>query len=1369
MTNKDYSLALSIASDRIGYAAIDNNFKVIHRNHKRVVGVSKFTPGETAEETRLKRTSRRNTARRRRRISYLNDFFAPYLAKVDPNFLHRLKYSFTNNESLFGDAELTAKYFQKYPTIYHLRQALMTEKRQFDLRLVYLAIHHLVKYRGHFLSDLPMASFAEDDALELDVSLQTINSLLAADPATAMIELNADAETGTQLKTLLLDQQVKKGQLKKAAVELLINSNEKGKLLKLEKQTATAVVNAITGNDFSIDQLYRPETPTGIKLNFGSETFDQDVLELGDLLTSERQAILQILERLYSRLSLERLVPDGKSISQAKIESYDCYEKQLHVLKQFWLDADLKDYRILKDAYDRYAGKKRNARPDKNLTREQFNDVVKKVLKQKRYQAVSVAQQLLAWIDADNFLVKQRIRENSAIPHQLIQHELDLIIDNQRQYYPFLAEPNPIEERCVEAPYKLDELIAFRIPYYIGPLIEAEQNRFAWMIRKPDENGTVNRQEITPWNFTRVVDQAASANAFIRNMTAHDTYLLAEDVLPKSSLLYQRFKVLDELNTIRINGQQRLTVAQKQSIYRDLFMQTKTVTVKRLAQYMVDKKWFKGTDTDNRTSLPTISGLTDPKQFVSSLSSYLDLRRILGDQIDNPKHYHDLEQIIEWSTVFPSGHIYKEKLNELHWLGVMERSQLAGLHYAGWGRLSNRLLTKLYDNKGRSIMDLLWQTNQNFMQIISKQAFQAQLQEANAAYLSNDTLDHVLDRAYLSPVNKKAIRQALYVINDVQKFMESAPKTISINFVRQQKPSNTSIERKKRLQRLYDALPGEFIKRHKERYQKLKMALKEAKTINDLLYLYFQQLRTDLYTGRSLNQADLALYAVSPILPMNLVNDDSLNNKVLTARKVDAAEWETVRIKRRRLWDDLARAGLLPVYKKNRLLQDSQHLSDADRLHLLNHALNEKSTVAKFTAALLTDRYPQTEVIEVRRTMIDQLRRGWQMPRMPLINDYDAGMDAYLIGAVGQYLYQAYPKLRSFFVYGKYQHLPADSELKNRQFIRHLRDLNLLYPLVAKHKPVTLSREREVMANQIAKEAQIVYGYHYMIVHQMATEFRGALFDATKVSHLKATDKFVSLKKGLPTTIYGGYAKSNMGFMTILRVEPSQRQKPAYLRVLGIRRIDSDRINQLLADNRRQEAEQAIIKAVRIYLTKGERQSRLTVVVPKVLHGQEVEMLAGSYQMSSFKYKRSNSQLILTSQTRWELYQAMSGKMTDEQAEQVLLQAYDEVLDQLDHFTLFMQAGNQPAPAERLKVYQQVFEQLPLRNGLKGSDKLTIFRNILMSLHADAFFATLTDKQGRPNIKNFGLFSTTAISLPIGTKLWFSSPTGLHRSYKSLE
>lgn len=35
----------------------------------------------------------------------------------------------------------------------------MTEDRQFDIREVYLAIHHIVKYRGNFLQDTPVENF----------------------------------------------------------------------------------------------------------------------------------------------------------------------------------------------------------------------------------------------------------------------------------------------------------------------------------------------------------------------------------------------------------------------------------------------------------------------------------------------------------------------------------------------------------------------------------------------------------------------------------------------------------------------------------------------------------------------------------------------------------------------------------------------------------------------------------------------------------------------------------------------------------------------------------------------------------------------------------------------------------------------------------------------------------------------------------------------------------------------------------------------------------------------------------------------------------------------------------------------------------
>ncbi len=74
-------------------------------------------------------------------------------------------------------------------------------------------------------------------------------------------------------------------------------------------------------------------------------------------------------------------------------------------------------------------------------------------------------------------MLKQRTRENIVIPHQLHQQELDKIIENQSQYYPWLAELNPNKQRRKDAKYLLDELVAFRIPYYVGPLVTPEDQK----------------------------------------------------------------------------------------------------------------------------------------------------------------------------------------------------------------------------------------------------------------------------------------------------------------------------------------------------------------------------------------------------------------------------------------------------------------------------------------------------------------------------------------------------------------------------------------------------------------------------------------------------------------------------------------------------------------------------------------------------------------------------------------------------------------------------------------------------------------------------------------------------------------------------
>ena len=106
--------------------------------------------------------ARRRIERRTQRLYWLRDLFAEEISKVDPAFFERLRESKFLEEdkkssyplgryTLFADQNYCDKdYHQQFPTIYHLRKALIEESGSFDVRLVYLAIHHILKNREHF-------------------------------------------------------------------------------------------------------------------------------------------------------------------------------------------------------------------------------------------------------------------------------------------------------------------------------------------------------------------------------------------------------------------------------------------------------------------------------------------------------------------------------------------------------------------------------------------------------------------------------------------------------------------------------------------------------------------------------------------------------------------------------------------------------------------------------------------------------------------------------------------------------------------------------------------------------------------------------------------------------------------------------------------------------------------------------------------------------------------------------------------------------------------------------------------------------------------------------------------------------------------
>ena len=163
---QEYYIGLDIGTSSVGWAVTDMNYQIIKRHGKALWGSRLFASANTAEERRGFRTARRRLDRRNWRINILQELFAEEISKVDSGFYLRMKESKYYPEdkkdssgkcpelpyALFVDKDYTDKdYHKEYPTIYHLRKMLMETEKVPDIRLVYLAIHHMMKHRGHFL------------------------------------------------------------------------------------------------------------------------------------------------------------------------------------------------------------------------------------------------------------------------------------------------------------------------------------------------------------------------------------------------------------------------------------------------------------------------------------------------------------------------------------------------------------------------------------------------------------------------------------------------------------------------------------------------------------------------------------------------------------------------------------------------------------------------------------------------------------------------------------------------------------------------------------------------------------------------------------------------------------------------------------------------------------------------------------------------------------------------------------------------------------------------------------------------------------------------------------------------------------------
>lgn len=166
---KKYYIGLDLGTSSVGWAATDENYNFLRLKGKTAWGARIFSEAVDCKGRRSFRSSKRRVARRKYRLLLLKNLFAEEMAKVDKTFFLRLENSTYWAEDkakdsegndlgktlIFKTTEEEREFHKAYPTTWHLRKKLVDNDEQAlsDLRLVYLAIHHIMKYRGNFLSD----------------------------------------------------------------------------------------------------------------------------------------------------------------------------------------------------------------------------------------------------------------------------------------------------------------------------------------------------------------------------------------------------------------------------------------------------------------------------------------------------------------------------------------------------------------------------------------------------------------------------------------------------------------------------------------------------------------------------------------------------------------------------------------------------------------------------------------------------------------------------------------------------------------------------------------------------------------------------------------------------------------------------------------------------------------------------------------------------------------------------------------------------------------------------------------------------------------------------------------------------------------
>ncbi len=1175
-----YYIGIDMGTGSVGMAITDENYNLLKVKGQDYWFVREFETANTQIKRRMHRISKRRLRRHQVRVALIRSYFAEEILKNDPLFFIRQDNSIyyledkdsvlKTKDCLFADYNYHDKnYYKDYPTIFHLRQAFIKDTVKDDenhtryARLLYLAIINMFEHRGHFL----LNSVSEDINKEMVKDAGEGFTLYLQERIKEIKPVSY-----SDILDVLVEKNISRSEKKERIVELFG--------IKKSCKNGMEIIKCLCGLEANVAIMFNlDDIENKLTIVVSKDDYEDKLAEVQPLVDEESFELLSRIKQLYDYSQLQSILKgykekeDGedKYLSDVRVELYEKHKADLKLLKKVYKrDLDKKGkicegkniqrsskynfmFRSGKDGtYSAYTNslnsfcsktiENKYRRNMKNRDRASLYDTIKKDLSGIENDDVK---KILRDIETEQFLPKQITGENGVIPNQIHAKELKAILKNAEKHLPFLTEK---DDSGLTVSERIISLFRYCIPYYIGPV--GKDSRTGWASIK--EEG-----QIFPWNIEQKIDVDKTSEEFITRLIKTCTYLSNEKVVPKQSLVYERYCVLNEINNIKIRGK-RIDPQLKQEIFKELYIGSKCgkkVTRKNLCQYLVNKGAI---EEDSE-----ISGID--KDLNTYMSSYGKMYQIFGDKIKRDDIKEVAEEIIYYGTIYGGAkEMFKKKIEQYVSEDILDEAQMnriLGFKFKDWARLSKKFLyLEGYDkgnqNQLTTLMQALWDYNLNTMELMNspmftfKETLEKQKNKMEKVLCDFEYED--LDEYYFSAPVKRMVWQTIACLKEVVQIMGHNPKRIFIEMPRadeEKGEQGRKASRKNRLLSLYEEIEDE-----RPWKKEIENAAESGRLNSKRMYLYYLQMGKDAYTGEDIDIEDLfdnSKYDIDHIYPRSLTDDNSLeNNLVLVSATINQdvkkndypIPYDKIRgnSKVRELWRFLHEKKFMNDEKYNRLMSDVP-LTQEQLAGYIARQLVETAQGTKGIADIIKSVIPDADIIYSKAKNVSDFRKRYGMLKSRLTNDFHHAKDAYLNVVVGNVYFTK-------FTQNPRKYIKDENDIENKKYNYNL---SKMYDKdVIRNGKVAWIAQNGKKAGTI-QTIKKVMDRNTPIITRQAFEQRGELYDLQPISKHKAKkENYVPIKaaneKMKDVTKYGGFTSLNPAYFVFVEYGSAKKRQRCF-------------------------------------------------------------------------------------------------------------------------------------------------------------------------------------------------------------------------------